>query len=211
MPRVLVARAALAVAGATVLVGCGGGGAKNPGIASLASSKSGGTTATVSKQSVAQLYNLWAQCMRQHGVNMPDPTVDGQGQISVNAGNVSPAIFESANKACAAQHDAAQKAAGGGPGGGKPPDPSKMLAFSKCMRGHGLADFPDPSGNGLRIKAGSGSDLSPDNPAFQKAQKACQPILGSLKGGEKTQVGGPGPGSGGGPSGGPSGGSLSGG
>ena len=58
------------------------------------------------------------------------------------------------------------------------PDPAKMLNFSKCMRAHGVADFPDPSpGGGLRVSAGPGSDLSPDNPIFQKAQQACQSVM----------------------------------
>jgi hypothetical protein len=194
MTRVLVALAALAIAGAVGLVGCASGGGKSPGVASLAGSKSGVTTTTVSKQIVTQLYDLWAQCMRQHGVNMADPKVDTQGQISVNASNASQATFEGANKACAAQHSAAQKAAMGGQAA-HPPDPAKLLSFAKCMRAHGLPDFPDPSGAGLQISSsGPSSDLNPDNPTFQKAQKVCQPILGSMKGGEKTQIRGNGAG-----------------
>jgi hypothetical protein len=52
------------------------------------------------------------------------------------------------------------------------------------MRSHGIADFPDPqvssSGGavsiGIRIRGSSNSDLSPNNPQFQAAQKACQSL-----------------------------------
>ena len=62
-----------------------------------------------------------------------------------------------------------------------------MLAFSACMRAHGLKDFPDPSNGGLQIQSSPGSDLNPSNPTFQKAQQACQKDLpfkgGALKAG----------------------------
>ena len=52
------------------------------------------------------------------------------------------------------------------------------LAFTQCMRAHGVADFPDPNAQGqTQISGGPDSDLSPNNPTFQKAQKACQSKL----------------------------------
>jgi len=46
------------------------------------------------------------------------------------------------------------------------------------MRAHGISDFPDPNANGgLDLNAGGGSDLEPNNPQFQAAQKACQSLL----------------------------------
>jgi hypothetical protein len=49
------------------------------------------------------------------------------------------------------------------------------LAFSQCMRAHGVADFPDPNAQGqIAISGGPDSDLSPNNPTFEKAQNACQ-------------------------------------
>src|SRR6266568_253384 len=61
---------------------------------------------------------------------------------------------------------------------------SNMLAFSACMRSHGVKDFPDPTksadGGGIRIqsgKGGGGSDLDPNSAVFQAAQRACQSLL----------------------------------
>ncbi len=46
------------------------------------------------------------------------------------------------------------------------------LAFARCMRAHGVQDFPDPGS-----KPGSGSDLDPYDPTFESAYQACQSIL----------------------------------
>jgi hypothetical protein len=60
----------------------------------------------------------------------------------------------------------------------------KALAFSACMRKHGLPDFPDPTftsagGIGIRVHLGGpNSDLNPSSPVFQAAQKACGGIIG---------------------------------
>jgi len=66
---------------------------------------------------------------------------------------------------------------------------AKGLAFARCMRSHGVPNFPDPttgSGGGLEIRAtqraGSGPSLkvngvSVNAPAFQSAQQACHPLL----------------------------------
>jgi hypothetical protein len=55
--------------------------------------------------------------------------------------------------------------------------------FARCMRSHGVSDFPDPitgSGGhpGFNLHGGSSSDLNSNNPAFQRGVEACQHILG---------------------------------
>src|SRR5579859_728386 len=187
----VVAGAALALLAA----GCGGGG--SPGVASVASS---GTTATTTTTQSATgsgdkplgppsvgpaggqfqiAMNVgtadgekFSACMRKHGVtNFPDP--NGQGVITIHSGmGIDPGspAFGSARTAC-------EKLL---PNGGRPTPAQiaqrqqQMLAFSACMRAHGLKDFPDPSNGGLRIQVHPGSDLDPNNPTFQKAQQACQ-------------------------------------
>jgi hypothetical protein len=58
------------------------------------------------------------------------------------------------------------------------PAKGSPLAYAKCMRSHGVPDFPDPKSNGeLQLSAGPGSDLGPDAPQFQKAQRACRSLL----------------------------------
>jgi hypothetical protein len=56
------------------------------------------------------------------------------------------------------------------------PGRSQFLAFSQCMRTHGVSNFPDPSpGGGIHIAIGSG--LNPFSPAFKAAQSACGKLL----------------------------------
>jgi hypothetical protein len=57
------------------------------------------------------------------------------------------------------------------------------LSFAKCMRSHGVTDFPDPvTGTGgqpgFRLQGGSNTDLNANNPAFKRGVDACQHILG---------------------------------
>jgi hypothetical protein len=48
------------------------------------------------------------------------------------------------------------------------------LAFSRCMRAHGVTDFPDSGGP---IQASPGSDMDPNNPTYQAASQPRQSLL----------------------------------
>lgn len=49
------------------------------------------------------------------------------------------------------------------------------LAYAQCMRAHGVPDFPDPNAQGeFVIQGGPNSDLDPNSPQFQAANKDCQ-------------------------------------
>lgn len=49
------------------------------------------------------------------------------------------------------------------------------LAYSRCMRSHGVPNFPDPKqvGGGIQI-AGSHGGVDPHSPAFTSAEQACR-------------------------------------
>jgi hypothetical protein len=73
-------------------------------------------------------------------------------------------------------------AASGGPQ--SPGALAEMMAYSRCMRGHGIVDFPDPTPNpggpgGSFSWSGTGKndDLDPNNARYQAANKACEPLL----------------------------------
>jgi hypothetical protein len=67
---------------------------------------------------------------------------------------------------------------GGGETNGPSPSPSSggsALAYSRCMRAHGVTNFPDPDSSGdITIQSGSG--LDPNDPVFRSAQQACQSL-----------------------------------
>jgi hypothetical protein len=125
----------------------------------------------------------FAACMRSHDIKgFPDP--NSQGAISITGGpgsNLDPSSpkFQAAQRACrkvlpnGGQATPAQQAKA----------TEQALAFSACMRKHGVRDFPDPnfsSGHGvIQIKGGPGSDLNPSSPTFQAAMTACRADLPS--------------------------------
>jgi len=123
----------------------------------------------------------FARCMRDHGVDMPDPDTSGGGGM-VKFGSTSAAgtkidvdmqKFQDANKAC-------QDLLGdGGPQNMSPKQQQEMqdqaLAFSRCMREHGV-DMPDPTFGGqgtVTMKIDSGTGIDPSDPKFEAAQQAC--------------------------------------
>jgi len=51
-----------------------------------------------------------------------------------------------------------------------------LIAFTKCMRAHGVTDFPDPSSNGPGLNL-NGTGINPQAPAFRTAQASCSKLL----------------------------------
>ena len=49
------------------------------------------------------------------------------------------------------------------------------VAFARCIRSHGVPNFPDPKVSGHTVRMGSARTLQ--SPAFQSAAHACQRLL----------------------------------
>ena len=118
----------------------------------------------------------FAACMRDHGVDMPDPKVTSDGKIQLRGpepgSGAAPEAFEQAQKACQSKLRAGAEAM-------SPADRRQAaeqgLTFARCMRKHGV-DFPDPNADGsIMLKKGAGAD--PDDPAFRRAEAACQSLM----------------------------------
>jgi hypothetical protein len=54
---------------------------------------------------------------------------------------------------------------------------TQALAFSKCMRSNGVANFPDPTVNGNQVAFAFSSSGGGSKTAMQTAQKACEHLL----------------------------------
>jgi hypothetical protein len=50
-----------------------------------------------------------------------------------------------------------------------------LLAYARCMRAHGVPNFPDPGSNGA-ITVSSANGIDPNSPQFKSAQSACQSL-----------------------------------
>jgi hypothetical protein len=59
------------------------------------------------------------------------------------------------------------------------------VAFSRCMRSHGVPAYPDPTGSGLPPKK-TPQQLGVSSSEFQSAQTACQNLL--TNGGRPSQA-----------------------
>jgi hypothetical protein len=70
----------------------------------------------------------------------------------------------------------AKTGTGAGPGGGSAKH--SELAFSRCMRAHGISDFPDPnSQGGIALNGGPGTGIDPTSPQYRAANRACRSLL----------------------------------
>jgi hypothetical protein len=179
----------------TAVAACGGSSPKAPKTASAATQKSSGVKL--------------AECMRSHGVpDFPDPTGGGGSAIQESANGANAAITvdgHTINVSGPAFQTAMQKCRSLQPQG--PPISGAQLAkirrgaikMAECMRAHGVSDFPDPEvrsgpgGRGIEVQIGGGSSsgaggqsINPRSPAFQNAQKICQPLMGGLGPTEQT-------------------------
>jgi hypothetical protein len=108
--------------------------------------------------------------MRSNGVsNFPDP---GSGGVIPKEGveqlGVTSSRFQTAQRAC--RHLL--------PNGGQPPSQAERaqvraqgLAFSRCVRAHGVPNFPDPDSTGRIPEQWPGVDQG--SPTFEAANQAC--------------------------------------
>jgi hypothetical protein len=187
--------------------------AGGPGVATLndpgASASPAASSAPTDPQEAMLAY---AACMREQGIDMPDPQVveseggGGAGGFSVqidkdevgDGRNVDKGKFRSADSTC--KHHLANVVGDETNGGMSPEDEEKLLQFARCMREHGI-DMPDPQpGGGMILNeddGDSGPKIDPNDEDFQAAQEACSEFLPGKVNGAGPRVEGGGPGSGG--------------
>ena len=187
--RLLTVVALLSVT--VAVTGCGG--SSSPGVAHLSSAKgvpsASSETGGSSPETPARLEQAavaYAKCMRSNGVpNFPDPNASGGFAFHARAGmNPSSPAFKAAQAKC--RHFMPP-----GPGSGPPPSPQTLARFlniARCMRQHGVYDFPDPRTSVPSNPFGSGAGVISDiegvilifprtideqSPVFTRASGAC--------------------------------------
>jgi len=125
----------------------------------------------------------FAQCMREHGVDMPDPKPGGG--VMVNGEGIPEEQMESAQSACQKYMDMAMPEDGGQELTEE--EKQSFLDMAACMRDRGY-NFPDPTFDGGRvtqkIEKGEGDLPGPEDPAFEEDQKECSAEAGLKPPGE---------------------------
>ena len=53
---------------------------------------------------------------------------------------------------------------------------TSAVAYSRCMRSHGVPKFPDPKPGGA-LSLGSKAGVDPNTPQFKAAQQTCQKLV----------------------------------
>ena len=184
---------------ALVLFACTPGAAGNGngnGVATLSSADPGSSAAPSASMSPQDAALAFARCMREHGIDMPDPQFDDNGGkvafgFKAGGGGADKKKLEDAQVAC--QHFLDAASFGKGTAGQiDQAEQDKILAFAKCMRDHGI-DFPDPQfSDGGMVKIGGGDNgpkFDPKSKEFQDAQQACQSLApGGPDGGPQLQT-----------------------
>ncbi len=162
----------LLVAGAVLLLaGCGSSNNKD----------SPGAAGQSAQSFVADAYR-YSACMRSHGVpSFPDPHVvtSSPGKQAIGIHPLPQSIVSSP------QFKAAQEACKGimpGPESGSPKQRSEQdrahaqvaLDFARCLRSHGVPNFPDPTAQGqLTLEMVHAAGVDVQAPSFLTAAKAC--------------------------------------
>src|SRR5579871_5287889 len=82
---------------------------------------------------------------------------------------------------CASQPPSA--GSGGSPGAGRSASPAagpadvQLVAFSPCVRSHGVPAFPDPPSGAVHVKFPSAQQLHVSSAELSSAENACQHLL----------------------------------
>jgi hypothetical protein len=202
--RITTALAVLAVAGLLAACGSDGSGgsddsAGNDDVASLSDDDSNEQAQADDTDDEEELLD-WVECMRDEGVDIPDPTRDEDGNLVIEGPGIrigsGGAAGTSSDDAPAdgdepdvdpEQMDAAMEACGEPPALG-PNDISDedrqareeaALEFAQCMRDQGIEDFPDPDF----------SDMGPGGEPQQRSSDDDDAGDGSDDGGPRVVLG----------------------
>jgi hypothetical protein len=146
------------------------------GLVAAACSSTGAATANQEAATEAALL-AFTQCMRDQGIeDMPDPTVDSEGNVRIQRPPGDQHDDPGQHERFAAAREACAEHLEGVTQGFRHADDAeaqdKLLQLAQCMRGRGV-DVPDPDfSEGAHDPLGDSIDRS--DPAVQEALRACQ-------------------------------------
>jgi hypothetical protein len=162
---------------------CGGG--SGSAVANLttttAATSTGASTTAGTPAAQEQDLLAFSSCMRAHGVaTFPDPTrnADGSDGFTADVGQLRKLVrgaqkaFDTCEPLLAKSGILSAQNIG--------EFQQQMLAYAKCMRSHGISNFPDPNAKGRF--GGQLKSIDRNTPAFHDAASACRPVLSKALG-----------------------------
>nr|WTB32303.1 hypothetical protein OG781_25020 [Streptomyces sp. NBC_00830] len=183
--RVLLAAAASVMAFALTGCGSGEGGSKVPtaggGGSSASAGKTGGQGGGNDVAAYVESQRKWVACMRENGVDLPDP--DSKGQVDMSGQGLAlkkDPKFLNASQKCAdfkgtvpqALEDANQPKL-------TPAEIEAARDYAACMQKNGAPDFPDPGPDGYFSNTNSGqSEWDQSSAGAKRATRVCGHIIG---------------------------------
>ena len=129
----------------------------------------GGGAGSSAPRDPADAAVAWAQCMRENGVDVPDPEPGASGGKQPTQLEGSPDQIQRAQAACQ-EHLSAVK-----PQSVSPEEQAQYrdaaLRFARCMRERSI-DYPDPA-PGEELAGGYPPGVDPNAPGFPEAESEC--------------------------------------
>jgi hypothetical protein len=93
-------------------------------------------------------------------------------------GSSSPAVAHlSSGKGASSGGSEGNASSSGAAGSEGMPSQQQLVAFAKCMRSHGVSDFPEPSEGHLVLRGRPGPGLDRGSAQFETARDACRKLL----------------------------------
>jgi len=120
----------------------------------------------------AVAWPAFAACLRAHGINVPDPVVDEQGEASWDTGIDFKSLMTRTT-----EHDCGPLIAALTKAPGRRPHSytfDSEVAHSACLRDHGLTRYPDPDPND---SGGLAPGYDKGDPTVYAALVACESVL----------------------------------
>jgi hypothetical protein len=132
------------------------------------SSNAGGP---VRSQAASSKAVAFSHCMRSHGVpDFPDPfSRGGVPKVTPQQVGVSNSQFQVAERACAQLFQPTQAQV--------PEIMTGMLNFARCMRSHGVPNWPDPSTDSSGQPVFNIPGIDPDSPRVSNTADECTQLL----------------------------------
>ncbi|MET7696380.1 hypothetical protein [Streptomyces sp. NPDC005485] len=190
MNRVLPAAAASVVVFA--LTGCGsdGGDSKVPtadrGDSSASATKAGGQGGGDDVAAYVKAQRGWVQCLRDNGVDAPDPDEKGEVDFGGGGGDKLLALkkdpkFLRASVKCADKKATVPESIEDAK---RPRLTAAQIKVARdlaaCMQKHGAPDYPDPGPDGYPTNSNSGvPEWDQSSAGAQRAIRVCAPIAGN--------------------------------